>query len=96
MTNSSRSAKGQEPCLRVIPLGGLHEIGKHTCVFAYGADLLLVDAGPACPGPPTAHPRIRPRPSMSQTARRRRGRAAHSFVYFRVAWPARPCERVRV
>jgi ribonuclease J len=41
-------AKGQ-PALRVIPLGGLHEIGKNTCVFEYGDDLMLVDAGLAFP-----------------------------------------------
>jgi len=28
MTNQAK-----QPCLRVIPLGGLHEIGKNTCVF---------------------------------------------------------------
>ena len=37
------------PALRVIPLGGLHEIGKNTCVFEYGDELMLVDAGLAFP-----------------------------------------------
>ncbi|BEV35460.1 ribonuclease J [Synechococcus sp. M16CYN] len=35
--------------MRVIPLGGLHEIGKNTCVFEYENDLMLVDAGLAFP-----------------------------------------------
>ena len=43
------TAKTQQPTLRVIPLGGLHEIGKNTCVFEYGDDLLLVDGGLAFP-----------------------------------------------
>ena len=43
------TAKTNQPTLRVIPLGGLHEIGKNTCVFEYGDDLLLVDGGLAFP-----------------------------------------------
>ena len=35
--------------LRIIPLGGLGEIGKNTMVFAYGNDMFLVDAGMAFP-----------------------------------------------
>lgn len=35
--------------LRIIPLGGLHEIGKNTCVFEYGNELMLVDAGLSFP-----------------------------------------------
>ena len=46
---ASRNGKAKEPTLRVIPLGGLHEIGKNTCVFEYGDDLMLVDAGLAFP-----------------------------------------------
>ena len=52
MTNSngnSQPAVAKSPALRVIPLGGLHEIGKNTCVFEYGDDLMLVDAGLAFP-----------------------------------------------
>ena len=48
MATSATSAT-KTPAIRVIPLGGLHEIGKNTCVFEYGDDLMMVDAGLAFP-----------------------------------------------
>lgn len=35
--------------IKIIPLGGLHEIGKNMTVFEYGSDLLILDAGLAFP-----------------------------------------------
>ena len=46
---SVNSSKSKDPCLKVIPLGGLHEIGKNTCVFEYGEDIIIVDGGLAFP-----------------------------------------------
>ena len=35
--------------LKIIPLGGLNEIGKNLTVFEYGEDIILVDCGLAFP-----------------------------------------------
>ncbi|MCA1995360.1 MAG: ribonuclease J, partial [Coleofasciculus sp. S288] len=38
-----------KPTLKIIPLGGLHEIGKNTCIYEYGDEIILIDAGLAFP-----------------------------------------------
>lgn len=35
--------------LKIIPLGGLHEIGKNMTVFEYGDDIIVVDCGMTFP-----------------------------------------------
>lgn len=38
-----------ESTLKILPLGGLHEIGKNTCVFEFEDEIILLDAGLAFP-----------------------------------------------
>ena len=45
---SSKDSLG--PKLRVIPLGGVEEIGKNITVFEYGNDIFIVDMGFQFPG----------------------------------------------
>jgi ribonuclease J len=40
---------GTAPTLKIIPLGGLHEIGKNTCIFEFNDEMILLDAGLAFP-----------------------------------------------
>ncbi|MEL7037009.1 MAG: ribonuclease J [Cyanobacteria bacterium J06592_8] len=49
--SSSRKplSKSEGNGLKIIPLGGLHEIGKNTCVFEYDDEIILLDAGLAFP-----------------------------------------------
>src|SRR3954469_14508842 len=35
----------QQPALRIIPLGGLGEIGMNLMVYEYGEDAIVVDCG---------------------------------------------------
>jgi ribonuclease J len=44
-----KAQPSSERSLKIIPLGGLHEIGKNTCVFEYGDEIILLDAGLAFP-----------------------------------------------
>jgi ribonuclease J len=44
--NNQNSNNGNNNAnLKIIPLGGLHEIGKNTCVYEYNEEMILVDAG---------------------------------------------------
>ena len=44
-----RGRKSNKPTLRIIPLGGLNEIGKNITVYECGDDLFAVDCGLAFP-----------------------------------------------
>ncbi len=44
----SRKPKPKNP-LKIMPLGGLHEIGKNMTAYEYGNDIVIVDCGMAFP-----------------------------------------------
>ena len=41
--------QNKKPRLKIIPLGGLHEVGKNITVFEYGNDRIVVDCGLSFP-----------------------------------------------
>jgi ribonuclease J len=49
VSKNGSNSNGSGPTLKIIPLGGLHEIGKNTCVFEFEDEIILVDAGLAFP-----------------------------------------------
>ena len=48
-SNSKPEATPKKDSVNIIPLGGLHEIGKNTCIFEYDDEIILLDAGLAFP-----------------------------------------------
>ena len=46
---SQRERAGAKNRLRIIPLGGLGEIGKNMTAFEYGDDIIVVDVGSIFP-----------------------------------------------
>ncbi|MEO0518387.1 MAG: ribonuclease J [Cyanobacteria bacterium P01_A01_bin.116] len=47
--SGQKGGKSNQKALKIIPLGGLHEIGKNTCVFEYDDEIVLLDAGLSFP-----------------------------------------------
>ena len=43
--NNGRRQPAEKPKVRIIPLGGVDEIGKNMTVYEYGDDIIVVDCG---------------------------------------------------
>lgn len=48
-TNKQSNTRRNSKSIKIIPLGGLNEIGKNLTVFEYGNDIILIDCGMAFP-----------------------------------------------
>lgn len=46
---NTEKRRKEKPVLKIIPLGGLHEIGKNITALEYGDDIVLVDCGTCFP-----------------------------------------------
>ena len=51
--------------LKIIPLGGLNEIGKNMTAYEYGGEIIVVDCGMAFPGDDMWHRLRHPRRHLS-------------------------------
>lgn len=49
-TQTQRAQRRSGNTLKIIPLGGLHEIGKNMTLLEYGDDILVIDCGVSFPG----------------------------------------------
>ena len=47
--NEKKNIKVARDRLKIIPLGGLEEVGKNMTVFEYGNEMIIVDCGVAFP-----------------------------------------------
>ena len=50
LENLKEDFKFRDSKLKIIPLGGIEEIGKNITVFEYENDIIVVDCGVAFPG----------------------------------------------
>ncbi len=48
-TRATARSRKEQPKLRIIPLGGLHEIGKNMTVIEYGNEMIIIDCGMSFP-----------------------------------------------
>ena len=46
-TSKSEKSKTKNEKLKIIPLGGLNEIGKNMTAIEYGNDIIVIDCGVA-------------------------------------------------